>query len=227
MRLEFESPAAGGTANGADMTLKRPQIDNRTQRKFLQAVRGMNRQMFGFGVGTFNRFDAFIEYIEEAEQIVDYDLLSGLFWRGICDVWPSCDGIDHIRAWQMLGNFAGDWDRRWLSRDCRQMLRNLPSGRFPIYRGQSAHYLWGCSWTLSPSIAAWFAKTGLRGSGTPEPVVLVTEVEVVDIAVAINVRNEQEVVPFYHPEDEDVRIMPLDSFCAEFGVTGDKDRVAV
>ncbi len=170
---------------------------------------------------SFSRWNDFVAHIDKALDR-DFDLGVALFWRGISEHWDVMDRIDHLQAWLMIDEFRDGRRSRWLTPEVRSSLAALPDGRFPIYRGQSARLFQGNSWTRDPAVAAWFAKDGIRGSGCPDPVVLVAEVSADDICIALDNRNEAEVILAVAPSDDERRVVPLAEFCAEFNVTGEK-----
>jgi hypothetical protein len=70
--------------------------------------------------------------------------------------------------------------------------------RLKVYRGQSADWEVGLSFTIDPTVAKSFAH-GHRGIRLPNPVVLEVEINKADIAFATNEREESEVVLFQPP----------------------------
>lgn len=209
-----DSPAADCTAGGANFkAISAKPITYR------QAMRELRHRMQYAG-----SFESWAKLSGLVHEIAEYDdpLAGRVFWRAMSEEWSGMDWIDHFEAWLMIDGYLSAWNPKDLHPDCRRARSRLPKGKISIYRGQSIHLFQGNSWTTDPAVAAWFAKNGIRGSGCPDPVVLIAEINSDEIVLAFNERGEEEIVPGIAIDDELVRVVPLAEFCAEFNVIGER-----
>jgi hypothetical protein len=119
------------------------------------------------------------------------------FWRVVALEWSSFDRIDHYKFGILFSRYRPHWTTDVWAPDDFTFYASLPE-RLKVYRGQSADWEVGLSFTIDPTVAKSFAH-GHRGIRLPNPVVLEVEINKADIAFATNEREESEVVLFQPP----------------------------
>jgi hypothetical protein len=140
-----------------------------------ERIAKIKQVVFGPGVNSDTRLDHLMGLI--------WNQPADVFWPALADTWPMCD------------------DTWWLRRDLltlmsRQQTRPPIAGlSFPltIYRGGTRSRVRGLSWTTSRAVAEKFAH-GHRGIRVPDPVIAEAVVEQAAVFLAIDGRNESEVL---------------------------------
>ena len=115
-----------------------------------------------------------------------------LFWSIMQQEWDGFDRIDYQAFERLFQRF-----RPWWRAPENSFYSSLPD-QIQIYRGTDADQPVGLSWTLEPSVAQSFAQ-GHRGLANKRPTILRATISITDVALAINGRNESEIVLFAPP----------------------------
>ncbi len=118
------------------------------------------------------------------------------FGRLVEQEWSGFDAIDHYTYSGLFNRFRPYW------RAPKSVFyKSLPK-RFVIYRGANINEEYddcpGLSWTLSRKVARGFAR-GHRGLWNDEPIIFSAIIDRCDVALALDNRQESELVMFEPP----------------------------
>lgn len=164
---------------------------------------------------SFARCGALLDFIEDniilrdgenTQQWAERNRLVGqTFWRLAAQYWSIMDSIDHASMAYVFGQYLDDWTIEALSSAQRKMYLRLPRRKpITIYRGQGEGQDVGLAWTTRRSVAEWFARHGIRGSGNDRPILLKSEVWRDEVALCTNDREEREVVLLSVPAEYEI-----------------------
>lgn len=147
--------------------------------------------------------------VERGEAVIDWVLghldaansdksveaaLGKKFWDIVREEWSGFDRINHEFYAAMFRRFLPYWPG--IGSRTR-----LPSS-FQVWRGQNQNNQQiGLSWTTNKKVASGFG-IGFRYSN-PSPVLYSTKVNLKDVALVVDYRNEAEIVLFQIPKDFD------------------------
>lgn len=163
-----------------------------TAKEVYETKRDIDNAIYGIGINSFNRFEAFL-------RIKDY-LPDKLYWYALKEAYSSSD--DLYRYKEILRDcFVNNrkYKKEFMDWKEQKLLSSLPQF-FTIYRGMTEQELesqdFGVSWTLDKSIAEFFAFVYNRNSSTHHLKKIVVEayIEKEFIIGIINNRNEKEII---------------------------------
>ncbi|OAI30545.1 hypothetical protein A1351_08570 [Methylosinus sp. R-45379] len=140
-----------------------------------------------------------LDNVERNYEAAAYCAEHGTDWRAVASEWTGWDAIDHD-TWKKL--FKRDrvlWSVDILSDEQRAFYDSLPE-QLTIYRGCNTGIRNGhrrLAWTLDMEIARDFSNKGIRGvTAGGSPVIYKGTIAKRNVALAIDDREEKEIVPF-------------------------------